>query len=278
MCARAFDSLILFDCHDSWCVWHTLGGSHEAESVLAFLCEWRVMKPSLVVFDGFVFDHPQLNSLRSEADAMISEGKKLCYAKLIWRYADFLWFIHRSWWKHPKDHHWRWDSASPWSIFLHFEGQNQSQIPLALPWLWFSDSFNASDISQFTIISQVFTSDIYVFGFLNSAESITEAPTNHAFFSHICGWCHLAFSWSPEAFDNCACADTDWLIVAEYYLVLLIFQNMSCMSCMSRNDTECPRLLTFEWGQRLGHVDKLELQSAWEDCCVEISNRRITDI
>ena len=41
------------------------------------------MKPSLVVFDGFVFDHPQLNSLRSEADAMIGEGKKLCYAKLI---------------------------------------------------------------------------------------------------------------------------------------------------------------------------------------------------
>ena len=189
----------------------------------------------------FVFDHPQLNSLRSEADAMIGEGRKLCYAKLIWRYADFLWFIHRSWWKHPKDHHWRWDSASPWSIFLHFEGQNQSQIPLALPWLWFSDSFNASDISQFTIISQVFTSDIYVFGFLNSTESITEAPTNHAFFSHICGWCHLAFSWSREAFDNCACADTDWLIVAEYYLVLLIFQNsMSCHSHgMTRNVLAC---------------------------------------
>ena len=43
------------------------------------------MKPSVV----FVFDHPQLDSHGSEADAMIGEGTKCC-AKFILRYADFL--------------------------------------------------------------------------------------------------------------------------------------------------------------------------------------------
>ena len=227
----------------------------------------------------FVFDHPQLNSLRSEADAMIGEGKKLCYAKLIWRYADFLWFIHRSWWKHPKDHHWRWDSASPWSIFLHFEGQNQSQIPLALPWLW----FQIASMLQIFHNSQLFhkySQVTYMFlGFWTPPKvSLRRRQTMlfSATFADDATWPFL------EALRHLiivlALTLIDWLIVAEYYLVLLIFQNMSCMS-QSRNDTECPRLLTFEWGQWLGHVDKLELQSAWEDCCVEISNyRRITDI
>ena len=183
---------------------------------LAFLCEWRVVKPSLVVFWWFLYSiiH-SWTVLRSEADAMIGEGKKLCYAKT---HLKICWFLVI----HPQvlmenirkitiDVE---DSASPWSIFLHFEGQNQSpdSTCLALT-LIFQIASMLQIFHNSPLFSQVFTSDIYVFWVFELHRKYHWGADKPCFFQPHLRMMPLGpFLESPEAFDNCACADTDWLI------------------------------------------------------------------